>query len=113
MRVEVVSKCVVSSIVPYSPVFTLLHLHVSDLKVVGSYSCLHMYSNGSHSQLREEEGGPIDCERRPHTHTHTPYACSDRGGQNSMPDPLEAELQMVMSHHVGAGNLWVHNALKY
>ena len=33
-----------------------------------------------------------------------PCACSDPGGQKMESDPLEPELQMVVSCHVGAGN---------
>jgi hypothetical protein len=41
-----------------------------------------------------------------------PDAC---GGQKRMPNPLELELQVVVSHHVGAGNqIWVPwNCSKY
>jgi hypothetical protein len=38
-----------------------------------------------------------------------PHACSAHGGQKRTTDPLKLNLQMVVSHHVDAGNpgpLW-------
>lgn len=35
-----------------------------------------------------------------------PGVCSASGGQKQASDPLELEIEIVVSYHVGAGDLW-------